>query len=95
MLCTFDTATCQTTCPKFVICMYNSIQKQIIELNKQVNFLFLSFSNSTLENISIKEEIEKLKTDRDDLLSACLQLSNDSETIQTTTKESLKNEKIN
>ena len=56
MTCNFDGCTCSVNCPKYNICMYFSLQKQITELTEQINLLMtiLSSQNSYVKDSSKK-----------------------------------------
>jgi hypothetical protein len=73
--------------------MYKSIQTQLSKINEQLNFIFVTISNNICDNFTTNEKISAMSEDINDIISSLLQITNDSETILTTTKESEYNEK--
>jgi hypothetical protein len=55
MTCNFDISTCNINCPKFNLCMYFSLQKQIVELTENVNLLLTVLNSLDSYNIDNKK----------------------------------------
>lgn len=88
MQCEFDPNKCSVTCKKYPICSYYSIQNQFIELQSQMNFIYMTISDILKTNKSAEIKISLLQ----ETLENCI--CKDSELIEYFTKEST-NEKEN
>jgi hypothetical protein len=94
MKCTFDISTCSPDCPKFSFCTYSSIQNQLSEINSQLNFVLNILTQISCESGIQKERLNIAEANINDIVSTLIELTNDSETIQTT-KGVRTNEEIN
>lgn len=95
MRCTFNASTCSTECPKFSICMYNSIQNQLSEINSQLNFVLNILTQLSCESGIQKERLNIVEANLTDSISTLIELTNDSETIQITKGVRTTNEENN
>lgn len=82
MRCTFDAVKCSQECPKFTICMYNSVQNQLSEINSQLNFVLSILTQISCESGIQKERLNIVEANLSDSISTLIELTNDSEMIQ-------------
>lgn len=82
MRCTFDAVKCSPECPKFTICMYNSVQNQLSEINSQLNFVLSILTQISCESGIQKERLNIVEANLSDSISTLIELTNDSEMIQ-------------
>lgn len=59
--CEFDVNTCSVECKKYPICSYYSIQNQISDIQKQLNFLYKVIPNIINSNEEAEKKIELLQ----------------------------------
>lgn len=79
---------CSGDCPKYSLCMYNSLQNQLSEINNQLTFILTALTQIT-QNVSIESErLTIVENNLTDLITTVVELTNDSETKHTTNKES-------
>jgi hypothetical protein len=82
MKCKFDALTCSTECPKFAMCMYNSVQNQLSEIQAQMNFILSTLTQISCEMGIHKERLNIIDGNMQDVVSTLIELTNDSETKQ-------------
>jgi hypothetical protein len=82
MNCEFNRGLCSTTCPKYALCMYNSMQEQFSEIQKQLNFILSSLTQISCEVGIQKERLVINDANLKDMLSMIIEITNDSETKQ-------------
>lgn len=79
---------CSGDCPKYSLCMYNSLQNQLSEINNQLTFILTALTQIT-QNVSIESErLTIVENNLADLITTVVELTNDSETKHTINKES-------
>jgi hypothetical protein len=90
--CSFESGRCDIECKKYSMCAVMSLQKQLLNIQEQVSFLYNITKNVIEDNKELKGSIGNL-CDRVDIFTADLieLYYNDSET----SKESATNEKKN
>lgn len=88
MICNFGDNNCSPECPKFSICMYNSIQTQLSEINGQLSFILQTLTHLTCEEGIINERVSLVEKNINDIVSTLIDMTNDSETKQKKNKES-------
>lgn len=59
--CEFNANTCSVECKKYPICSYYSIQNQISDIQKQLNFLYKVVPNIINSNEEAEKKIELLE----------------------------------
>ena len=59
--CDFDANKCSIECKKYPICSYYSIQNQISEIQKQLNFLYKIIPEILNSNEEVSKKIELLE----------------------------------
>jgi uncharacterized protein YoxC len=74
--------------------MFNSLQKQISEINNQLTFLLTALSKLTSDVNKDRDNLMTINENISDIVASIIQITNDSETIQIN-KESYYNEKNN
>jgi hypothetical protein len=67
--------------------MYNSVQKQLSEIQQQLNFVLTALAQITCETGINKERLNIVEANTKDIVSTLIELTNDSETKHIT-KES-------
>jgi len=83
MNCVFNISSCSPSCPKFNMCIYNSTQNQLSEINQQLNFILNTLAQLTCEVGINKEKLQIVNADVKDLVSTVIDLTkNDSETTR-------------
>jgi hypothetical protein len=60
--------------------MYNSLQEQLSEIQKQINFVLTSLAQLTCEKGIQKERLNIVEANVKDLLATVIEITNDSET---------------
>lgn len=79
MNCSFSN-NCSGDCPKYNLCMYNSLQNQLSEINNQLSFVLSALTKLTCESNTNNERLTIAEANLIDTVSMLIQLSNDSET---------------
>jgi hypothetical protein len=82
MNCKFDALSCSPECPKFSVCMFNSIQSQISEIQSQLSFILNTLAQYACETGINKERINIIEANTTDIVSTLIEITNDSEKIQ-------------
>jgi hypothetical protein len=89
--CNFDPNLCSIECKKYPICSYYSIQKQFIEIQSQLNFVYNTITQILQSNETTELKINLLEEAIRNKISGEI---DDPDTIKNNIKES-KNEKDN
>ena len=61
--CEFNTESCSPDCKKFSICQYYFVEKQISEIQNQLNFIYKTLTGMTGLTNNIIERLDKLSTE--------------------------------
>ena len=88
--CNFESGICSVECKKYPMCAYMSIQKQLSELQTQVNFAYNVLNNLLKKNEEVNVNLTNLDNKLMIFTEELLDLYNDSETNN---KESINEEK--
>jgi uncharacterized coiled-coil protein SlyX len=59
--CDFENGTCSVDCKKYSMCAYMSVQKQLSELQKQIEFIYQTINSMILTEVETNKSIESLQ----------------------------------
>lgn len=76
MACEFDASKCTISCPKYPMCVYRSIQEQILSINEQLSLIYKYIER--LE-AGTNSAIQAMKQSMGENVSLLLDLISDSE----------------
>jgi peptidoglycan hydrolase CwlO-like protein len=69
MNCNFNSTNCDAQCKKYAMCSYLSIQKQISELQQQINFVFNAINNLIEKDNSLESNLKLYSIEMLDIIN--------------------------
>lgn len=86
--CNFESGDCNLSCPKYAMCSYMSVQKQLSKLQEQINFIYSSITNLITSDLDLKNELITLNKRLESYTCELLDIYNKTDS-ETNNKESI------
>lgn len=72
--CNFENGTCSLECKKYPMCAYLSIQKQLSELQKQIEFIYQTMNGIVTNEMKIQKSLDETNEKLQDYVCELLEV---------------------